>query len=717
MKTITFWIGPKAGDPAAYPLEMRYDNGLVKKATLVASEVTNEGVLKSPGSWRGRELGGEDSPDPGATHQNKEFARWLYDLIFRGDIAAEWNRMYGDGELERCRFILEIEPDELRGLRLEQMGRTPIFPARLTNCSLVRGKRFSEGTTPFRDGTIRILVIVGSKERDESVLAEQELEALQKVIAEAIDGPDLRIIQQGSREEIAAQYLRFKPQILHFIGHGQLDEEGQPYLVLYDKTLKINHRWSLVDIDGDLGKHSPAFVFLNACHTVDAAGKVLDAAGKSDNRRAIGSISDWFLTRFRARAVLGMHAAVRGDAAGQLAGALYRAILDGEPMDVALTTARNKIDQLKGNDPNRGWDWAIPYLRVAVLPDQVLRNAASVQLCVQQADMVAAFKDNFLSIDRVDERGWFLEAIQFEPNSSKLVMVRGEKLVGKTDMIRCCLMSAARRSRLIKHVELDPKRGESFLSILRLLCEGEDDTLVSKPLPGRAMAKFYQVLNCVLDGNNPRDAQRLAGYPTTAEWMRDGVLRQLPRNGGDQEQVELLFSAFRESLLEVPHAAREDLAAKLREQGDEEAAGRVDDDTRPFLLVLDPVSLSGINSDTYSKFLVPYLFKPFALGKLPGLVFAMALQGEDYKTLTERMNLKPNPIDVQQIEAEKLVPLATDYLRRLCSLPENLAKEVDHEGWKVMTEGFAASLKKKSARWSPWMLKSLAGPYIGESLK
>ena len=50
-------------------------------------------------------------------------------------------------------------------------------------------------------------------------------------------------------------------------------------------------------------------------------------------------------------------------------------------------------------------------------------------------------------------------------------------------------MPAARRSRLIKHVELDPERGESFMGILGLFCQGEDDALFSKPLPEVAMTR------------------------------------------------------------------------------------------------------------------------------------------------------------------------------------------------------------------------------------
>src|SRR4051812_20536763 len=120
MKTITFWIGPRAGDPATvYPVEMRY-NGLVKAATIPAAEVDGEAVVQSPGSWGGRELGGEDPVGAGSA-PNSQFARWLYGLVFRGDIGQEWQRMHRSGAVADCRFILDIEPDELRALRWEQM--------------------------------------------------------------------------------------------------------------------------------------------------------------------------------------------------------------------------------------------------------------------------------------------------------------------------------------------------------------------------------------------------------------------------------------------------------------------------------------------------------------------------------------------------------------------------------------------------------------------
>ncbi len=717
MKTITFWIGPKSGEPAAvYPVEMRC-NGLVKKAQIPKAEVDVEPVVQSPGSWRGRELGGEDHAGAGSA-PNTQFGRWLYGLLFRGDIGQEWARMNDSGENSHCRFILDIEPDELRALRWEQMGQANIFPARLTNCSMIRGKDLDLKPSAVCDGPIRILVVVGSKAKDENVLAEQELEALEKAFTGETERVHLITLRQKSRTEIEAEYLRFKPHVFHFIGHGQLDGDGQPCLFVHNQLAATDESWTLARIDGELGKHAPAFVFLNACHTIDVSGKVLDASGRSESRQAVGSISEWFLTRIRARAVLGMHAAIRGDTAGQLSGALYRAILDGEALDVALTTARNRIDQLKGNDPARGWDWALPYLRVSVPPDQVLRMARELPLCVEQAASVSAFRNNGLFVDRVDERRKFLNAVQHDPKrSNQLLLIRGENLVGKTDLIRCCLMPAARRGRLIKHVELDPERGESFMGILRLFCQGVDDTLIGNPLPEVAMTKFYQTLNCLLDGQDPRDAGRLATYPTAAEWTRGGRLRQFPDEGGDQEQVKLLFAAFREALARVPLAAREDLARALREQNEEDSAAQVLADDRPFLIVLDQVSLSGINYDTFTKFLAPFLFKPFALGQVKGLVLVVAVKEEDYDTLTLKMNLAPEPIDLPKIEPEKFESLALEFFQKLCSLPKYRTRNVDHDRWKGNVKNLAESYKSRSEYWSPWVLKAMAGPYIGEPLK
>jgi|SRR5208337_747852 len=171
MKTITLRIGNMVNGPSpAYPVELEVDQQ-VTRAAIPADEVDvkRQALVQDPGVWGGRELGGED-PDGNGPRPNNEFAGWLHELVFSGDLAASWRQLT---ETTGFRLILDIEPRELLQFRWEQMGSYPIFPAMCPNCSLVRGKIRRDATIPTRDAPIKMLVVVGSEPRDPDVMAEE----------------------------------------------------------------------------------------------------------------------------------------------------------------------------------------------------------------------------------------------------------------------------------------------------------------------------------------------------------------------------------------------------------------------------------------------------------------------------------------------------------------------------------------------------------------
>ena len=65
------------------------------------------------------------------------------------------------------------------------------------------------------------------------------------------------------------------------------------------------------------------------------------------------------------------------------------------------------------------------------------------------------------------------------------------------------------------------------------------------------------------------------------------------------------------------------------------------------------------------------------------------MKEEDYDTLTLKMNLAPEPIDLPRIEPEKFEPLALEFFQKLCSLPKYGARNVDHDRWKGNVKNLA----------------------------
>ena len=542
---------------------------------------------------------------------------------------------------------------------------------------------------------------------------EEEVQELEQAFADRATEIEMMVLRQPSRDRnppseknsLSDLYLAFKPHIFHFIGHGKIDKgDRKPYLFLYDKAYNKNVPWPLHRIIDDLGRHKPEFVFLNACHTVDAARS-------AESREAVWSLSDTFLTPIGigARGVLGMHAAVKGDSAGKLAVAFYESILNGDDLDLALTAARNRIDQFKGHDPSRGWDWALPYLRVTVPPDQVLGMARVVRFLGQQIPNVNEFQKNCIFVNRMAERRDFLNRLQHDPTrSTNLLLVKGTAKVGKTDLIRCCLQSAATRGRLIKYVELDSIQKVDELGLLRLICEGEPRSLIEKPLPDRAMARFYQTLNALLDSADPADQLKLASYPTKPKWEINGKARKLPDNGGVQDQLEYLFAAFLEALDGVPHAAREDLAGKLKGI-DDQAAERILADKRPYLIVIDQVSQRGVKVESFNTIMVPRLIDEFAKGIKANVMLVLAVAEKDSDALgLDNLGVATVPVNLSQFDPDDFERLAYQYFEKVSTLhPKYRQMRLDPEEWKSAVCQFAERYKRKRQNWNPDTLWSL----------
>ena len=168
-------------------------------------------------------------------------------------------------------------------------------------------------------------------------------------------------------------------------------------------------------------------------------------------------MSDVFLDHIGTVGVLGMHSVVKGDSAGRLAATLYERIVAGDDLDLALNQARIMIDQLQGIDLRRSWDWALPYLRVKVSPDQVLGKAPIVFRLDAEAGQVDEFRTSALFVGAVTERRHFLEMLQPDrAGKSNLIVVSGERGIGKTTLILRCLdwMAKARTSTQVRRSRL-----------------------------------------------------------------------------------------------------------------------------------------------------------------------------------------------------------------------------------------------------------------------
>ncbi len=672
---------------------------LAAPATAPVSGAVAQGVGPGKAGEGDRNLG----PGKGAGGDGSRAARdaaALFNLVFQHGSLDAWNRLTGTagktGAVAKYRLILDIAPQILRRRRWERMGKDPVYPGCEPNCSLVRGPVDLTYLAPMLDGPIKVLLVVGSGASEEAeVHAEDEVRELEAVFKDLTQGLEYKILRRPTRETLPAAIVALQPDVFHFIGHGRLFN-GAPQLFLHhDLDPPKNLPWELADIVKDFRGVSPSFVFLNACHTV-AEVEAADA----------WSMSDLFVGRLGARAVLGMHAAVRGTTAGKLAAALYRALADGKSLDLALTEARCTADILKFDDPSRRYDWALPYLRLTVLPDLVLPLAPAVPEDIgAKFRNVTEFKDNAYFVDRVEPRQRFTGHIQ--PKSRcNLILIAGEKGIGKTHLIRNCLEAVAQKGRLLKYVELDKDKAYNVLDILELLCTGDDWSPIGAPLPVPALEPFARVHNALLRGENADDPEVLSRSPTTLTW------KPVPTEGRTktEDPVKSLLGAFLRSLRGVAVEARKARARELEEQGYPQDAERARRDQRRFLLVLDQVSLNPgrprrdeLVSKAFKEALVPHLIRPLARGVVKDLTLALAVAPDDLQAfgLDERtLGLTPDSVPVPRLNANLFLDLADEFFTK-CGAFEalnRLNKSADLHNFLVNTSQYYLSVNME---WSP----------------
>jgi hypothetical protein len=729
MKTIILEIG-EAPTAQGYSCKLSLVGGQQPREEVLSSlnEQAIGAIPAAPdliGVIGGRELGAVGAGGHGsASAEYAQHAEWLHDLVFRDEVLDKLKGFGvlagGSKAISDCRLVLDIKAPPWRGLRFEMMAKGSNRPAMQPDCSVVRGPIDLEDRAAPGDGPIRVLVVVGSRPKDQDVLAEEEVAGLRKVLDRYQTELALRVLDRDGikalieeskgeiknvRDAVKAAYKDYLPHVFHFIGHGKLGDDQMPYLALYDPNLPgENLQWKPKDMWVDFNRVPPAFIFLNACYTVS---KVPTKDGRS--------IADIFLEEIGSRGVLGMHSAIRGETAGRLAGSLYRAFLEGQSLDLALTEARGDADILKGNDPAREWDWAIPYLRLKVLPDEVIPVRFVPTTWRDRIHRSKQFEENKYFIDRECHRDEFWKTVHINPRwqektpgpsskkdpgpsskkdpgpSSNVFLVRGKPDIGKTRLMCFCLEAAALSGRLLKYVDLSSKESLDWIGVLKRIVGGTQGSLISSPLPGDLFAKFNPTLD----------------------------------DAGHEKQEERIFEEFRAALWKVPAAAREARAKALEDDNESAAAARVRLDTRPFVLVLDQIvgpidprtgkRESGVIPALFEKSLIPGLIHPINARRERDLQLVLAVrergrpnEPDEYEELgLDALDPKAPTVTLREIEGDlAFARFAEEYFLRKDIDAICRKYQVTTEFWKKSIDD-RALLYRGGRCWSPRALERL----------
>jgi hypothetical protein len=315
---------------------------------------------------------------------------------------------------ERCRDTAELppqadEPGEIV-LRIEVPRQLQHYPweclydeprhgfvAMAPRYSVVRGvpdvTSRPRPTPPA--GPLAMLVIIpeGSGLRVES-----EVEGLKSAVEPLQDAVRLQFLRGRVTPDALRARLDAQPwDIVHFIGHGEVDEKGMGNVRLNSPDASRDALWVSGEVFATFFTHHvPRLVVLNSCH-----------GGSQSPRRTLSGIPP-FLLRAGVPAVVAMQFEIPDEVAITFARSLYRELLAGRArgsIDLALAEARRAMYQNAGEIHH---SFAMPVLyRVAdnavlfavperapapVAPAAILGAAIAAPLALPQ-DLLDAFRE------------------------------------------------------------------------------------------------------------------------------------------------------------------------------------------------------------------------------------------------------------------------------------------------------------------------------------
>lgn len=204
---------------------------------------------------------------------------------------------------------------------------------------------------PLRPRPLRILFMACAPSDQPPLDYEREEEFLLRAIAKAgtdvaFDSGDL-----GTFEELRQRINEFQPHVIHLTGHGIVDDDGLGYFAFEDERGRTDLRSSIEIRQQLFAGSSVQCAFISGCQ-----------AGKAPPVAAIGGICQGLVGE-EVPLAIGWAASIADHIATCFAMTFYNTLVSGQPVDRALTQARQAIRAQceESADPS----WTLPVLYAA----------------------------------------------------------------------------------------------------------------------------------------------------------------------------------------------------------------------------------------------------------------------------------------------------------------------------------------------------------------
>lgn len=326
-------------------------------------------------SWEPLVRAGRDLLSPYGTRpfpslSAREVGERLFRALFTDEVLRLFDQSMSKSGKESCRGLrLRLKIDSGLGLVLGLPWELLCLPSTRDFLGLSRRTpiartlsvpRFVEPQLPA--ARLRILVIASSLSHFSDLDLETERRQLEAIVGWR-KNLDMVFLQRATREELSQALSQALDQrepfhVLHFMGHGSFltcTGEGALLFASEDNKPEEVTGQSLADELKDFP--SLRLVVLNACHT----GRATDRSGLDPFAGVAASLLLGGIP-----AVVAMRSRISDKAAITLSKTLYRRLVEGDPIDVAMADCRRAI---RRKEEAEG-EWALPlvFLRGQIHP-------------------------------------------------------------------------------------------------------------------------------------------------------------------------------------------------------------------------------------------------------------------------------------------------------------------------------------------------------------
>jgi len=297
----------------------------------------------------------------------KQMRKWgadLFEQAIRGDVLYTYQKCRDQARMQgkkgvRWRLTLDHDAEELPWdfLRSERnfLAVDPSNPV----------VRYIKSATCERvsvEHPLQLLVVIASPKDYEPLDAAAEKERIKTSLEPLLGRGQVNIsFIEGPNtwSRLQDRLLQEKIHMLHFIGHGNFDEDSSQLVMEDDcgnSDLRESEDLAVLALDRPL-----QLVVLNSCF-----------GAKRDDTQKFSSVAA-SMVRSGVPAVIAMRTEISDDAARAIAQTFYTALALNMPVDAALTEARRKIFR------SDSLEWATPILYMQVPDGQLFKFSAEVE--------------------------------------------------------------------------------------------------------------------------------------------------------------------------------------------------------------------------------------------------------------------------------------------------------------------------------------------------